>query len=127
MTAYTLCGVAVLLAVVAFSLREFGYRGAPLFGLLCAISLLSAGLAPLRELFPVLSKLSVTEEVAEAASAALRIVGVGYVSMIATDICRDLGEVGIARAVVLLSRLSILALAYPFIERILAVGYSLLQ
>ncbi len=122
----TLCGAGVLLSIIGFSLREFGYRGAPLFGLVCAVMLLSAGLAPLKQLPPLLQPLLTDASVRSAADAALRIVGVGYVSTICADICRDLGEAGIARAVVLVARICILALAYPFIERLLTVGYSLL-
>ncbi len=126
MTVLGLCMAAVLLSVMAFALREFGYKGAPLFALLCVVCLLSSAAAPLRQLIPLFDGVLTEESTTQTASAALRIVGVGYVCMLASDICRDLGEAGIARVVVLVSRVCILIIAYPFIQQLISLGYGLI-
>ncbi len=126
MTVLGVCMAAVLLSIMAFALREFGYKGAPLFALLCAVCLLSSAAAPLRQLVPLFDGILSEESTAQTASAALRIVGVGYVCMLASDICRDLGEAGIARAVVLLSRICILIIAYPYLQNLISLGRGLI-
>lgn len=124
MTLAALCAAVVALAALGFSLRELGWRGVPLFGILVSLGVLSYGLDALRTLMPALSVLF-TSDTADTLGAAMRILGIGYLSGLTADICRSLGEVGIARAVTLVARLEILLIALPFIEKILDLAFSL--
>ena len=124
MTLATLCVAAAVLATLGFSLRELGWRGVPLFGILVSLGVLSYGLDALRTLLPSLTVLF-TSDTADTLGAALRILGIGYLSGVSSDICRTLGEAGIARAVTLVARLEILLVALPFVEKILDVAFSL--
>jgi hypothetical protein len=51
--------------------------------------------------------------------AGLKIVGVGYLSGIASDLCTDLGEGGLARGATVLGRLEIAVICLPFLEKII--------
>ncbi len=124
MTPATLCAAAVVLSVLGFSLRELGWRGVPLFAILASLVILTHGLDLLRTLLPALSALF-TADAADTLGAAMRILGIGYLSGVTADICRSLGEAGIARAVTLVARLEILLVALPFLETVLALAFSL--
>lgn len=111
-------GVGLIFAVLGFLLRELGFRGAPLFGVL-GISLLFILLVPrmgniLAELDGVIN----TAGISELATAALKILGVGYTTGISADICKEIGEGGIARAMESLGKVEILAVSMPYIVRI---------
>ena len=45
---------------------------------------------------------------------------------ITADLCTSLGEIGIARAVTVVGRVQIFAVAYPYFEKMIALGMELL-
>lgn len=126
MTAATVCAMAVLLAFCAFSLREFGWRGAPLFCLIAALALLSQEAGHFGELVGLLGDIRLAEECEEAAGATLKILGVGYASRLCTDVCSELGEMGLSRAVQTVFQIEILWIALPFLRRLLTISLSVL-
>ena len=80
------------------------------------ISLFSEGLS---ELFSTLTWLSEYSDISDYLKGALKIIGVGYVGGICSDICSELGEAGLSRAVSLAGRLEIFAITAPFIVSII--------
>lgn len=125
MSAVTLVAEALLLALLGFTLRELGFRGVPLFGLFSALLLLSHGVEALRTLLPAFVVFWDTG-LSDSLSAALKITGIGYLSSVTADVCRDLGEAAIGRAVVFSARMEILLIALPFIKTIVETAVSLL-
>ena len=63
----------------------------------------------------------------EAAEGVLKISGIGFLMGASADVCRELGESGIARGVTLAGRLEILCVALPFLREIVALGVELLK
>jgi hypothetical protein len=63
----------------------------------------------------------------EATEYTLKILGIGYLSGLSSDICKELGEAGIASVVVLLARLEILLIISPLIIKILTLGLELVK
>jgi hypothetical protein len=63
---------------------------------------------------------------AEPVSAALKVLGLGYLYGICADVCRDMSESGIAKAVEAVGRVEIVAVVMPFFEEIIKVGVELL-
>ena len=117
-------GVAVLASLAAFSLREMGWRAVPLFSLLAVLLLLSEAWGAVRTLAPTLSPLFEHEAVRESAALCVRLVGVGYLTSLTADACRDLGEGGIARAVEGVGRIELLVLVVPTLVRLVELGTS---
>ena len=62
----------------------------------------------------------------EGVSAILKVVGVGYLAGISSDICSELGAARIGNAVTLVGRLEIIAIATPFFVKILDMGVELI-
>lgn len=121
-----MCALALLAAAAALVLREFGWRGAPLLGVICGIAAMGFILPYFAEAKTFYSRLSSDFEIGDIAESALKIVGIGYLSGITADTCRNLGETGAASAVVLVGRMEIIAIAAPYFFDIVEMGVSLL-
>lgn len=127
MGAFEIGAVGLLLAFTAVLLRDLGWRGAAVFSAFALVLLFSLCIRHISELSEAISSLSSAAVPLEAAEAVLKITGVGVLTGAAADICRELGENGIARGVALAGRLEILCLALPFLQKIIALGVELLQ
>ena len=119
--------LAFLLAVMALLLRSFGFRGAAVFASLAVAAVISVASRELGELlrFAENSRLF-EEETLEYFAAIAKIVGTGYLFGICADICTELGEGGIAKAVTVSGRIEILLIAAPYFIRILRLAEGLL-
>ena len=116
-----------LLAVMALLLRSFGFRGAAVFASLAVAAILSLVAGELGELLG-LARESVLfgGDTLEYFSAIAKIVGASYLFGICADICTELGEGGIAKAVALSGRIEILLIAAPYFVRILKLAEGML-
>ncbi len=121
------CAIALLCAFVAFFLSELGWKGKRLFsvvGLCCIIGLVLPALSDILSSIMDTAKLS---GISEAAECSLKILGVGYVFGISSDICREVGEGAIATALGICARTEIFILVYPFLKETISYGMSLLK
>lgn len=119
--------VGLIAAFVGALLSEMGCKAKKVFVVLSAVMLL---LGICKEVFSVLSEiLSLGEDtgVGEATKSALKIVGIGYVYGISSDICEELGEPGIAGVLGLSSRVETFLVALPFLKKIVEMGLGLIQ
>ena len=115
--------LGLLLAVMALLLRSFGFRGAAVFASLAVAAVLSLAAGELGELFGFAENSPLFgEETLEYVSAIAKIVGAGYLFGICADICTELGEGGIAKAVTVSGRIEILLIAAPYFIRILRLA-----
>ena len=105
-------------------LKELGFRGATLVLLLGTVSVVGVAVLSLGGIFSILP--GVDGESGEYAEAMLKIVGVGYIFGICSDVCAELGEVSLGNAVCLFGRIEILTLAMPFVKRIVEKGVELI-
>ena len=64
--------------------------------------------------------------VSEPLSAAVKILGIGYLFGMCADVCRELGEGGAAKAVETVGRVEIIAVVIPYFKEIVSVGAELL-
>jgi hypothetical protein len=118
--------LAIFSAILFALLDSVGFKSKGLFASLCALMIFSALGESLTEIFGSLVSIAERTGISEAASCALKAVGLGYVFGITSDICTSLGEKGIATAVVTVGRVQIFALAYPYFEKMIALGMELL-
>ena len=115
--------VGLLLAITAVLLKDLGFRGAAVFSAFSLVALLSL----CTEGLLTLSVLASQAALSEAAEAVMKIVGIGLLAGLTADVCRELGEGGIARGVLLAGRLEMLCIALPFLQRIIDLGLELLE
>ncbi len=118
---------ALLAAVLAFILSEYGYRGKKLFSVCCIVALLALGLELFGEAASGIGSLVTLAGLGEAAGCAVKIVGAGYVFGIASDICRELGETGIATALITVGRLEIFVTVLPYIVKMVELGMETIR
>ena len=122
-----IAALGFLLAVMALLLRSFGFRGAAVFASLAVAAILSLVAGELGELIGLASESPLLgEEALEYFSAIAKIVGASYLFGICADICTELGEGGIAKAVALSGRIEILLIAAPYFIRILKLAEGML-
>ena len=121
-----LFAIGLLLAVMAMLLRSFGFRGAAVFSLFGVAVLLSSAVG---EISGLVGKLGFGElfsgDTAKYTTAIAKVVGCGYLFGICADMCRELGEQGIAKAVTVGGRVEILLIAAPYFAEILEIGREL--
>jgi stage III sporulation protein AD len=120
-------GLALLGAILTFTLKAFGWKGAPIVAVAAAISIFSFLGGELDEIGQIFDTVSGIEGMSEATETLLKVLFVGYVSAISSDICRELGEGGLASAVNLAARIETLILISPMILEILTLGLELVK
>ena len=127
MGALQIGAVGLLMAITALLLKDLGWRGAAVFSAFSLVALLSLCTEGILKLSGVISDFASQSALSEAAAGVLKITGVGFLMGATADVCRELGEGGVARGVVLAGRLEILCIALPFLQKIVAIGMELLK
>ena len=120
-------GLALLGAVIAFILKAFGWKGAPLAAVAAMIALFSFFFEGLSKIFEIFTVATEVEGGAEVGEYLMKILGIGYLSGICSDVCKELGESGIASLVVTVAKLESFAIVAPLIVEILTLGLELVQ
>ncbi len=121
------CAIGLIAAFTAFLLRELGVRWIGAFGAVCGAVILSLASDSLSALSTEIKELAAISQIGDAASDVLKIIGVGYIFGICSDICTDAGEGNIASALILAGRLEILGIALPYFKKIMEFGISLIK
>ena len=126
MTLLRICGLALLAAVAALSLRESGGRLASLVPFAAGLFLFAFVLGRTREAVELFTSLGGGETVGEALSLGLRVVGLSAITEVTAGVCRDLGEGGLATKVEWCGRAEILVATLPQLARLMALATSTL-
>lgn len=120
-------GLALLGAVITFILKAFGWRGAPLVAIATMIALLMLFSESFEKIYAIFDTAGNIEGVKESSGYLLKILGIGYLSGICSDVCKELGEPAIASVVVTLSKLESLLVLSPLILEIMTLGLELVK
>lgn len=122
-----ICGVALLLAVCAYVLREFGWRGTPVFVTFGALLLLRTVFVAATPVFRFLSSLGGDLAPDGTVAVVLKILGIGYLTSLTAGTCRGLGEGTLASVVETAGRGGVLLLALPFFGELVAYATEILS
>lgn len=122
----SVCASLLLVAVAALLLKSFGFKGAPVFVAACIAAFISRMSNSFAEITSTLYEISSYSDIDEYAEAAMKVVGIGYLSGISSDICREIGEVGVARCIGVVSKLELIAIASPFIKDVLSLSLEMI-
>ena len=110
-------GAGILVASLGFLLRELGFRGAPLVGALGIVLLFIYLLERVTNVLALLDGLASISGITELARIALRAVGIGYVVGISAEVCRQVGEGGVAKVIEGIGRVELLLISLPYIVK----------
>ncbi len=119
-----ICFAGIVFALSALLLKNFGWRGAPVFGVIASlflISMLSNYFADIVEIYFSFSGLG------DGCAAILKMLGIAYIFGISSDVCRELGEAGISTALTTVGRFEIIAVALPYIKELISLSISLIE
>ena len=121
------CAFAIGAAVLTVLLKEIGWRGVPLVGVVASLGLVGFVLPYFSRLESFYSDIADGFGLSELVKSVVKVIGVGYLGGICADVCTELGAGGAASAVVTVARLEILILTAPYFVRVVEMGVSLLE
>lgn len=119
-------GAVVITLVMSLVLGGAGFRGARLVCTVGTVLLYLVTLTLAGEIFTTILPLTEGDSIGEAARSVLKIVGVSYAASFVSDMCRDMGEVGMSNAVVTVGRVEILLITAPYAVGIAELAIELM-
>ena len=120
-------GFALISAISAYFLSELGFKGSRLAAAVPAVCLLALAAERLGVLFSDAEEILAVSGVTEIGAVLIKIVGIGYVTGICSDICRDVGSERISEGVSLIGRLECLTVVLPYFLKIIGIGMDFLK
>lgn len=123
---FELVGAALTLAVIVFLLREVNFRAAGVIAVISAALLLLRAVGIYEKAKDAL--ISLPDGISESGvfEAMLKVTGLTYLYGISADVCRDLGEAGISKALEAVGRVEIMLIAVPYVTEIIMLGSELI-
>ena len=122
-----LVGLSVVAAVCSLLLSELGFRVKKLFSVIALLCVLGVAIGEAGKLFGSVLGFCDTAGIGDAARAALKIIGVGYLFGIASEIVSELGEAMVAKGLILAGRVEILIIVLPYFVDIMKLGATLIE
>lgn len=122
-----LCAVALIMVMVTALLGEMGYGGKKAVAALSVLLLFCAVTEELSGTVGEIMDIARGAGAADIAVTGVKVLGVGYVFGIVSDICEEMGERGISSAVINAGRIEIFLLIFPYFKKILEMGIGLLR
>lgn len=122
-----LCGIGILGAVTASLLGELGFRGRRVLALFVSVMLLLAVSDGIGELIAAVGTLGDGEELVSLVRSATKVIFVGYLFGISSDICSELGESGLASVLTLAGRVETFVIVLPNLSEMLRLGMELVS
>ena len=122
-----IAGFAIIGAICAYFLAELGFKGSRLVAAVPAVCLLVLAAERLGTLLSGADEIMSFSGVTDIGGALIKIVGIGYVTGICSDICREVGSERISDGVTLIGRLECLAVVLPYFMKIIGIGVDFLK
>ncbi len=126
MSIISVCGVAVILAVIVVFFKQIKSEFALPLVLVCSILLLKNTLSVLLVNFEFLNSLLDSSYLGEYSDILFKTFGISLTVQTASDICRDAGESSIASKIELFGKAEILVISIPLIKKILEVTQEII-
>ena len=128
MSVLQICGAALLTAVLSSVLRAAGGGGgAALLSALGGMGVLLLAVERYRKPIEVMLQMGEEAGIRAATETVLRMLAIGFISAVAAEVCRDMGEGTLAARVELLGRAEILLLCLPFLSELFSLALSLVS
>ena len=117
-------GVVILLIVLTVILRELGFRSVRLISLVGSVGILTACVFSIESLMDVYGTLGGGGEYAVTV---MKIIGIGYVSGICSDVCIEFGEITLSNSILLFGKAEMLILSAPCAVSVIEKGIGMIQ
>jgi hypothetical protein len=119
--------IGIIASVAGALLSEMGCRTKWVFSVISVIVLLLGLCGELSSVFSELLTLTDSSGMEDAVKSALKVVGIGYVYGISSEVCEELGEKRIAQILTTFSRVEIFLVILPYVKEIADMGVRLLK
>ena len=123
---YSVIAILLISAAGALLLKNFGFKGAPVFVAVCMVFVISSFSETLSLVKGTFNEILTYADISEYTGAAMKVVGIGYLSGISSDVCREIGEGGVAKCIAVVSKLELITIAAPFISELVSLCAQLL-
>lgn len=120
-------GLVLLAGILGELLKLLGWRGAPAIAALALVGAVSIFGEVLASLAEQVTRLSSLGDITRYAEAVMKIIAVGLLSGVVSDLLSELSGAGLARIATVTGRFEILAIALPFLSEIIDTGLSLIS
>ena len=117
--------VAFIGAILSMVLKEIGFRGNRLLSAVVLVTLLIVSLEGVGEICRVVSGAADSVGIEKYVKSILKMIGIGYIFGTVSDLCREIGEGGIASALGVVGRVEILLVSSPYISEIIEMAAKL--
>ena len=121
-----ICGVALLVTILAFVFREIKKEYSVLLLVAGGIIITLWGIVQIRPVMDYIRELTDAGGVSEYFSVILKVLGISFVVQTGADICRDFGEASIASKIEFAGKAVILAAVLPVLRSVIDMGLGLL-
>ena len=112
--------IGLLSAVVGFVLTQLGFSGKRAFGALAFVIIIASVSSGLGEIIGTVSDFARLGDVSEGAAVALKIVFVGYLFGICSDIASELSESAVASALAVAGKVETVLLILPYLSEVVS-------
>ena len=119
--------LALLAAFMTYMLKSLGFDGGRLVSVVGIVLLLCGIASGLSKIVELVRGIMFIENASRVLEVTLKMLGIGYVYGTVSDICREMGEIGLANTAEGLGRVEILVLTAPFIGEIIGAAKGLLE
>ena len=127
MSVLSLCGIALLAAMLILILRELRPSFVPSVRLGASVLLVGSAILLYSTVLSGIRSLFSQTGTGEYIDTVLRALGIALVCELTAIFCRDLGEQTLAEGVQLFGKLEILVLSLPLLDKVLEIAKELLQ
>ena len=126
MSGLAFCAMALVLAISLYLLGRLGLRDVGVYAAVGAAFVISAVAQPLKD--AVSSMIPLADGVGEDALVSVtKALSLGYLTGLCADLCEDLGQTGISRALIFGGRAMIFSLSVPYFIKLVEFAKGLLS
>ena len=127
MNIIALVGIGITAAVLAIVIKQYKPEIAMLVSVMAGIVILTAAISVLAPVFRSISDLTGMAGLDSSyANALLKALAIVYITQLASDSCKDVGETAIASKLELAGKIAIILIAMPMFEAIIGMVVKLL-
>jgi stage III sporulation protein AD len=127
MQIWNICGIALLCVFSSLIIKECNGKLFSFIGIFFAVFVMFLLVNDLSKIYGFMNGISENGNLSPYLLLILKLLSLGYAISFTSDICREMGEVGIASKLELLGRIEMIALCLPEISEIMSIAISIMD
>lgn len=120
-------GIGLLAAVLGYVLSQLGFGGKRAFGALSFVIIIASLGTGIGEIVGEVGSFANASGISESCSVALKILFVGYVFGVCSDVAAELSETTVANALTVAGRVETVLLVLPYLSEVIALATEIIK